>query len=370
MSDNTFARVIKHIGEVIRHPDLYLRELLILVCIAVLVIFIGVVIYALLQVRRREHDGKHRKHRAESDIKKNAVIDGLIRLIRWQYLPVVFFSIFSLVLFLMAYHYGSGQGFCESCHEMRQVFDRAANTSHAKADCNSCHQRPGITGTLEQNIEYAEMIAQHYGIFGKVTSSFVSNRACLECHKDVCERTIISGAIRVEHQQSQDAGYACTQCHFEKDLFHTDVVRLEKTNMSRCMNCHGGEKAPALCATCHVRKSFSTVHKNLDRYAKAKAGETANCKACHEVKKCLNCHDIQLPHESAWKDGGHAYNSFISPAICFECHTEKNCLRCHEKINAHGKDWRKKHGKESKKAGDPCMQCHDYERFCMLCHDE
>jgi hypothetical protein len=370
MNDNTLSRVIKHIGEVVHHPDLYLRELLILVCMAVLVVFICVVFYALLQVHKREHHSKHRKHRAEPGVQKKAVLNGLTNLIGWRYLPLVFFSTLTLVMLLTTYHYGSGQGFCVSCHEMEQIFNQTLKTSHAEADCNSCHQRPGISGILEQNIEYAEMIAQHYGIMGKVTSVSVPNQACMGCHGGVYERTIISGAIRVEHKQPQDAGYSCTQCHFEEGLFHADVVHLEKTSMNRCMNCHDGGKASALCSTCHVRKSFSTVRKNFNRYSKAKTGEMTSCRACHEVKKCLNCHEIQLPHESAWKDGGHAYNSFISPAICFECHAEKNCLKCHEKINAHGKDWRKKHGKESKKSGDPCMQCHDYERFCMLCHDE
>jgi nitrate/TMAO reductase-like tetraheme cytochrome c subunit len=363
MNGSSFARMVEHLGEIVRHPHLYPVEVLILVCLVVIAIFIAIISYVLLQMRFSKGRVEIKRPRINS-------IEELSRAVKWRYAAIAVLLSLSIGSIASAFYFDSSPNFCTGCHEMRRAFDRSLKSAHGKVGCVSCHQEPGTAGIFVQKLEYVEMMAERYKIIGKVSSVSITNQVCLRCHSSINDRTLVSGAIRVEHVHPQDAGYKCTDCHFEKGLFHTDISGLEKSKMSRCMNCHDGAKAPTACKTCHVRKDIGTAHVDLSEYAKAEVSESAACKTCHAIKKCLGCHEIQLPHQEAWVDGGHAYNSFVSRALCFECHVEKNCLKCHEKLNVHGKDWRKKHGAESKKTGDNCAQCHQYERFCMLCHDE
>jgi hypothetical protein len=363
MSDTTFSRSLKNIEEIIYQPDLHTRELLLLVCFAVVLIFIIVVVVALVQVR-------FRKNKQLQIFSKHLDKEQQSKAIKRRYLVIVALTILVFVSAGTAVVYESKPGFCKSCHAMERANAGLGVSIHKNISCGSCHQEPGILGSLSQRLEYAEMLAEYLGLFGKVSSSSVSNRACIRCHDAVSDKIITKGALRVEHKNLLKAGGNCLDCHNEPRLFHSEINRLVDSDMTRCMSCHDNKKASADCRTCHVQKTASKPKTVNDRFSKAEVAESATCRSCHEVKKCLGCHDIQLPHQEAWIGGGHAYNSIISKELCFECHEEEDCLTCHKVLNPHGKDWRKSHGVESKVSIDPCAECHNYERFCMLCHDE
>ncbi|MDY0087759.1 MAG: NapC/NirT family cytochrome c [Coriobacteriia bacterium] len=182
----------------------------------------------------------------------------------------------------------------------------------------------------------------------------------------------------------------CSDCHHEgavdgKPWLSIHAATVNEKGGAGCFEaCH--EKK--FCVDCHTARAvLPTTHKAADWTRRAKIDDPAkhpaayndlpeNCTYCHgeggvEAKFCANCHKIEMPHPSDFKDT-HA-KSFkdgaLSKPVCANCHSQFFCDRCHHEGATGKADWtRVEHpGVVREKGAESCFECHD-PTICSRCH--
>lgn len=153
------------------------------------------------------------------------------------------------------------------------------------------------------------------------------------------------------------------------------------------------------CNACHKSEGIAPNH-GIDfarehRALGSKAGN--NCKACHEQKFCLDCHQgggdgAKLSFGGDFKPKSHR-SDFVSlhpmkaldnPQQCYRCHEPKAfCNSCHDRfpkgrmhIKSHLRSggaqtyawWRAEHSTEARRNLASCAACHQDGDVCLQCH--
>lgn len=352
------GELIKHITSVIKQPELHMREIPIVIGLAILIIFIFIILIAIIFVRPSK---KKLKPIEEKKLRRS---------VRKSYAMAMLLGVAIIGSLGLVTEFASRPEFCASCHEMKPSYKASLTSLHKHADCLSCHQEPGISGVFIEKLQLLEMVLAKSKVIGDVTSAQVTNEACLRCHKDAIGQVHRVGTIKIKHKEPLEAGYSCTDCHFAKNMFHTKNNRkLDKFGMSRCVDCHNQKKASAACPECHSVGNGTTPSVVRSDYPTVHIQDSINCRACHTASSCTTCHDIKIPHPANWTSGGHALQAFVGKKLCWECHDQKSCKKCHPSVFPHGEDWVKEHGPALKAKAEACSNCHKVD-FCMMCHTE
>ena len=153
--------------------------------------------------------------------------------------------------------------------------------------------------------------------------------------------------------------------------------------MSQCIACHDTDNASAECDVCHSEDVGVAVRRLQRPFAQTLTGRE-DCRGCHEVESCNDCHGLELPHSQEFIDGYHARPALVETSTCLKCHDIKAfCNGCHEfKVDGYGAtSWQKTHQNlgdftswhaNSRGPGLGACRCHDSDRqrFCDYCHGE
>lgn len=290
----------------------------------------------------------------------------------------------SAVLFGVAVsHYSASSSVCVRCHEATTSV--RANPAHEGVECVRCHVSPGVTGWVVGQVDYVRWLTaavQRLEPFAEGDEAFVSSRACLRCHDEIAEGVTTVGAVRVRHVDFLEQ--SCVGCH--SDSGHR-AVAAGKSAMRACIGCHDGRAVAADCSMCHVGDIASvTAGEGRSRVTKVSAPMGTDCRGCHDVDACTECHGLEMPHPPGWMPG-HAAPGLTEKRVCWRCHPgpdspghELNpyamCNQCHRFPGPHGDPaaWVRDHGAAAEKRPGSterrkCGLCHRREAFCDLCHE-
>lgn len=236
---------------------------------------------------------------------------------------------------------------CAGCHGRTEHFRAWEDSTHADVACRRCHWRPGLAGSLQAQVDVAEMIANRLG--GRTPPSALANRvptpsaACRSCHREIGDE-VVGRSVRTRHRDFVDAGHGCESCH--ERVGHTWAPELAAMTMNACLDCHDGNRADTQCDSCHEPGGFGPDPR-VTAADYAKAGITKrDCEGCHSTKHCTACHGAYMPHPFEYAPGrGHALDAFTKRESCLKvCHSPADCLRCHSQFGTHGTDWVTRHG--------------------------
>lgn len=280
-------------------------------------------------------------------------------------------------------YYTSQPSLCKSCHIIKADYQSWTESSHKEVGCLTCHSKPGITSFLTESIKRLNYLAYYVkGPYRRPLKAEVSNEACLRCHEETRQGILVSRTIRVSHKEILTAGYLCTDCH--NTVAHGKTVTLAKfPTMDKCVACHKGKSASAKCSTCHVKDIGKQVRRPKREFPKVRIAEITNCRGCHPIEKCTQCHGAEMPHQPEWMGRlAHARQAaFEKKQVCFNfCHDLSFCNRCHRFSGFYGHyaGWKQDHARlgdgtpaTPAKIEAGCMGCHTPAKspiFCALCH--
>jgi hypothetical protein len=279
-------------------------------------------------------------------------------------------------------NYSAKPSTCASCHDANKEIKALASSPHSGVNCYACHQDPGVFGFFDQKVRYLRWVATYIaeGLKEPIKAR-VSNKACLRCHQNIKKKTVGRYGIRVRHKDFLDQGSRCTECH--NTVAHGKFVAIKKQpSMDKCVKCHNAKEASARCSLCHTADIGKKARLKVRKFVKVSTPEPTNCRGCHDIQTCTNCHGLEMPHPPGWLPKGHAKQAFIRKEVCWRCHPGPSSSRpyelcnadCHEfpPPHASGKVWRKQHGLAALKkiiiGFNFCSRCHRDPKFCDLCH--
>lgn len=300
----------------------------------------------------------------------------------------IFFLLFLIALLLSGTYYAQNDRNCLNCHKEGLEKKSLEKTSHKGLQCIACHMKPGITGYLQQKLDFLRW-GFAYLARDKVPPSSelkgnVSDSSCLKCHREVIEKTILKYNLRVSHKEIYEGGFRCVDCH--NQVAHPKVSVPEKSpSMDTCLLCHDGKKASYSCSECHTKDVGKGVRPAKRELPKTEVAVTWNwCYGeCHnEKKECLPCHGTTMPHPPGWANGRLPIHpkeaAFEKKQLCWRCHYsdrkpftkgDEFCGKCHP-IEFHGKDEIVYWSHQQFSTSDCAGLCHSAETCTKLCHGE
>ncbi|MDP2182618.1 MAG: cytochrome c3 family protein [Actinomycetota bacterium] len=264
-------------------------------------------------------------------------------------------------------------GACLSCHaSSADVSTSWSEGAHAGAECWDCHGGGTIANGLVARMEYVRWVRSPVDPAKSTRRASVVGAACLRCHEDVLGELVETTDLKMSHAEPYDAGYECTDCHNQAG--HAVRFPRKGSRMALCLDCHDGKKADATCTVCHVTDVSRISGTPPERFPKVELGPPTDCRGCHSIKTCNDCHGLEMPHPRQFATtGAHAKQAgFEKQRLCTKCHDIKGfCNRCHQFGEAHGgASWRAEHGSQANAVGRAsCIACHHRSKdFCALCH--
>lgn len=287
-----------------------------------------------------------------------------------------------VTLLVLGLGYTSTDSFCARCHSTERAFEAREEGAHAGVSCSACHEAGSLSGYVDaksrglENLysEWAQRVGE--GPFPSV----VSDAACLNCHREIVEKTVVARSIRIRHFEVLESGYKCIDCH-NTEAHGYDVARPRYPEMRYCILCHDGKTAPASCETCHPDDAGSAVRRSRRMFPKVNVVKE-DCRGCHSVQPCIDCHGLELPHSRRFVSAYHARSAYADLDTCLSCHDlDVFCNdRCHnfavERVASgdglhrtgeeHGVGFLSRHATSGK---DYCAQCHG-DLICDYCHGE
>ena len=288
---------------------------------------------------------------------------GIVGLIACFFL----FAIASFSLF-----YTSSPDYCKTCHEMRPEHESWKKNSHANVTCLACHQKPGPIGWADIKIRISRMaLLKTAKRYEKPITTTVNDVSCNQCHDPTRRKTVRNYGIKMSHKEPLEAGFRCTDCH--NTAGHgKNVVGAHYPSMNDCIQCHTGEKISTDCNLCHTKDVGTKPRAQSADYPKVHLAPPTNCRGCHSIEPCTDCHGLEMPHPQNFREPEvHAkLAAFERKKTCQKCHDDQMCDRCHRFPGHNEASWRVEHGPKAQgefKAG--CLNCHNRSRdFCGLCH--
>lgn len=287
------------------------------------------------------------------------------------------FLLFQVVFFLSL----NSSSFCSSCHTIKKYVSAHEKSTHSTVSCGSCHPGKGISRIISGEITAFENFLS-FLIGGKPERlSEFDQSICLNCHPEV-KTGVIKAKVRVRHSDFLNEYRKCNLCHAGvaheiKGFFY------HKTSMLFCLECHDDSQASSDCSVCHAGRKKELLSKNLQIYGKFHPNNYLNihgaeksdkCQICHEENFCGRCHvfvknlSIDLPHPESWIYTHWKKTDRNNVRACYACHEKKKCDDCHGLEMPHVENFLVYHAKTAKNYGvDKCLKCHD-NRSCETCH--
>jgi hypothetical protein len=275
-------------------------------------------------------------------------------------------SVTAILLLLLLDYISSTKQLCLSCHSLN-----APSKEHSRLECTTCHQDSGVSGWLTFKARQTLMRLRFRKYRQGESGICLPNKTCISCHSEIYE-DIEGRKVYVRHRDFISL-YRCISCHEEQ--VHA-VYDSYPTAMVECLKCHQDIKNQENCLSCHKAPQslldFLTVlqlRHGSNWMAVHGFKETTYCKPCHnESTFCKNCHN-SFPHESSFspKHGREALKNIFE---CRNCHLIIKCNECHGTEMPHPDDWIKTHAAKAKIDWDfVCTRCHT-ENSCLNCHEE
>ena len=260
-------------------------------------------------------------------------------------------------------HYTQADRNCLNCHSDGAHKTSLQESEHADQRCISCHMRPGISGFVQQKVDFARWtyvyIATEEVPPTERLRGNVADASCLKCHRAVLREPSLIYNLRVSHQEIHDAASRCIDCH--NQVAHPGVTTpVRVANMATCLLCHEGNEASSECSVCHTEDYGEGVRPARRDFPQRLEVDVAwdFCYDCHdESNECLPCHGVTMPHPPNWEGTryvweervvpGHARPAaFTAKQVCWRCHYSERgpftqgdafCEQCHQ-IQVHGPD--------------------------------
>lgn len=352
------------VKEVLRNPAADPRKTLlvgaILVVAILILVMLGLAVYSWLSVK-----------------KKRVVVVKPRRKIspRERWLGLGIFLAIIIGFLALGVSYTSRPSFCKGCHVEEREYNSWSQSSHKEVFCLACHQEPGISGWLSGKMSYLRwtlLFATHQ--YSNPIRASVTNLVCLRCHSKVTQKVVSRYGIRVRHKDFLEKGDRCTDCH--NTIAHERVVPVAKyPTMEQCISCHNAKKASTECNLCHQSDTGEKIRKPKRSFVKITTPTPRQCRRCHSVERCIQCHGLELPHPPDWLAKEHPRRGFVNKPLCWKCHPSdfRSCNRCHMFPSLHEdeKEWVKLHGPAALKELiidlANCSACHR-ENMCDACH--
>jgi len=289
-----------------------------------------------------------------------------------------------MVLLVAAMTYGWGYSasdrMCARCHFTEDAVKSHADGTHSGVSCRDCHIGPSVDAAAFARARGLQNVAtQLMGAPEGPVRASVPNGACLACHQDILKGVTTARSIRIRHADVLELDQACIDCH-NTEGHGKEVAKEQYPRMSQCIVCHDGERESAECGTCHSEDVGVAVRRPERPYAQTHT-ERRDCRGCHSMDGCIECHGLELPHSQEFIDGFHARPALLELDMCMECHSVNWCNQCHQfdVLTADAADWVRQHGTvrefltwhaSSSPVGLGSCSCHDADRnrFCSYCH--
>ncbi|PKQ29274.1 MAG: hypothetical protein CVT60_06185 [Actinobacteria bacterium HGW-Actinobacteria-10] len=292
-------------------------------------------------------------------------------------------AVMLLVAALYGWNYSASNEMCVRCHYVERAIESHESGSHAQVRCKACHVGPGVDGSVLARVRGLENLVKVISGRGDpagYASANVTNRSCLTCHEDIAQGVLLARSVRMRHVELLDIGHGCIDCH-NTEGHGTSVRKPAYPRMSMCIGCHDGTRASAECETCHSEDVGVAIRRLKRPFAQITTSRE-DCRGCHSIVACNECHGLELPHSSQFIAGFHARKAFLEPSVCLRCHdVVKFCNACHRfSVTTVGAtSWPRTHANVgpfvSWHANTPAVGlgsclCHDddRQRFCNNCH--
>lgn len=279
--------------------------------------------------------------------------------------------------------YTSTDPFCKRCHYTERAFDSREEGSHPDVSCRACHEGGGVSVYLDAKSRGLSNLRKQIagsGAKGPVNST-VADAACLDCHEDITKGTVVARSIDVRHSDIIEAGYHCVECHNTEGHGY-DVARPRYPEMRYCITCHSKSEKLSACTSCHPEDAGVAVRRSRRIFPKTDVIKE-DCRGCHSMQPCIECHGIELPHTRKFVSGYHAKWAYTNLEMCLSCHDMYAFCgpRCHNFAKSgivskdglhrigeqHGSDFRVTH---RSKSASYCAGCHGEADMCEFCHGD
>jgi nitrate/TMAO reductase-like tetraheme cytochrome c subunit len=302
--------------------------------------------------------------------------------VRWRrWLPV--FAVVGAVFLLAVAVYvpvalTSTTSYCTSCHEMKAAANRLKHSAHRNVDCLACHVDPGVGNAIAWRLQESKNIWASYlnmpvneGMSKEVHAP--SKAACTRsgCH-NLSSLGTTFGNVKMNHARHVEMrGLTCIDCH--STVAGPQNGTGTTVSMSSCFMCHNGAAAPNRCSLCHVTVPEQAAHppNYIQDHGRFALLNGAECLRCHHDKKafCDACHAKPTPaHYSGTWRYTHGPTASADRASCLGCHNyESFCLQCHQVD--HPSDWSSSHAAVAVKGDESCLVCHP-RSMCTDCHQQ
>lgn len=283
---------------------------------------------------------------------------------------------------VVASAYTSTDRFCAECHYTERAFESRSETAHKGVSCSDCHEGGSASDYLHSKARGVKNSGvQFLGLAneGPVFAA-VSDAACLSCHDDLGSGSIIARSIKVSHSEILAAGYHCTECH-NTEGHGREVLRPKYPEMRYCIICHDGTKASSDCESCHAVDPGAAVRRSRRVFPKTDV-RREDCRGCHSMQSCIDCHGLELPHSREFVEGYHALKAYTELETCLSCHDlYAFCtgIGCHNfaregivskdglrRVGEQHRSWAVFHGQPASN----CAGCHGDPNVCQYCHGE
>lgn len=233
---------------------------------------------------------------------------------------------------------------CVECHAGVTESDQAADRNvPAEASCTRCHDVAGA----------------------RAGKSVEPPSACRDCHPGFdpdlhrAPKASLFPApmIHFSHARHLRRGAGCATCH---DMAGVGLATREQLpRMADCLACHDGARAPADCATCHLRSRRSR-------------GAPLETELPTGSLRPGPGDPFGLDHTPGF-ERAHGRAAARQREQCLACHAEPSCNRCHDgagrALPVHPSDFATTHPRAAKRIEPRCDACHRRQSFCVACHE-
>lgn len=226
---------------------------------------------------------------------------------------------------------------CGDCHEAAESTRTADRLIPGHPTCEGCHDVEATTG--EENCQTC-----HVGF----DATAMARPRQVE---------IPTANLIFDHKIHVDKEIACATCHGSVEKVQL-ADRRHLPRMETCLDCHhAGGDANGACSTCHLSGPDGRLRQVFANGAKL-LPELGNPFGVYHSP------DYYRHHE---------HDAVASRQICAECHSERECLACHDaavkSLKVHPNDWITLHPVPAKHGALDCQSCHNYQSFCVTCHE-
>ncbi|WP_373049354.1 cytochrome c3 family protein [Vulgatibacter sp.] len=163
--------------------------------------------------------------------------------------------------------------------------------------------------------------------------------------------------LKFDHAVHVSKEIPCARCHGAVEKVQI-ADRRNLPKMETCLECHHrGSEAGGACSVCHPVAANGKIAKVMP------SGATL-------VPELGNPFGVYHSPDYA---RAHGQDAFTARETCDACHTESECLACHDAaikvLKVHPNDWITLHPVPAKHSALECQSCHNYQDFCVTCHE-